>query len=516
MRVYNSLSDWVYGLAPAEKSIDSLKYGHKIQATVSLKSTTIRNLGVIAGLQAFVSVLNAVTMIVLARLLAPIDFGIIAIAGFFIGFVGQFGDFGMGAAVIQRKDRVQESLQTGATLRFILGLVIFIIAFVSAPLIANLFSTPQATDVIRVLSITFVLGSFGFIPNNSLAKNLEFGKLAIASSVGAIVTSGVSIGLAFAGFSYWSIVYGSVLAVVATLLTLYLISPWKISWKLDRGLAKELFAFGIHVFIMVLMVFLIITLDNAAIGVALGAVALGFYYVAYRWATVFANFLTHMVNRVMFPTYAKVQEDDARLRRGYFQTLEVISLIGAPLYIGFFAVVPEFVIFILGDKWETSIVVMRILCMFGLIRVILQPAGDLFLAKGKSKWLSVTNAVNLLIMIIFLYPAILWAGIEGVALLVFLIYLFHTIVIYWLTTRLLGIRFGDITSKFADPLVASLGMLVVLILVRAFMGFSIPAFATLIAVGAVSYFLIVYALSGERIRYYLQEIRTIIRQRRAL
>ncbi len=502
-------------LAPAEKAIDSLKYKQKILATVSLKSTTVRNLGVIAGLQAFVSLLNAVTMIVLARLLAPVDFGIIAIAGFFVGFVSQFGDFGLGAAVIQRKDRIQESLQTGATLRLLMSLGIFLIALASAPLIADIFSAPEATDVIRVLSITFVLASFGFIPNNSLAKSLEFGKLAIASSVGAITTSAVSIGLALAGFSYWSIVYGSVLAVITTLLTLYLVSPWKISWKLDRPLGKELFAYGIHVFIMALIVFLIFTLDNAAIGIALGAVTLGFYYIAYRWATVFANFLTTMVNRVMFPTYSKVQDDDARLRRGYFQTLEVISFIGAPLYIGLFAVVPEFVVFILGEKWEPSIIAMRILCLFGLTRVILQPAGDLFLAKGRTKWLSVTNAVNLLIMVVFLYPAILWGGIEGVAFLILMIYIFHTMIIYWLVTKLLGIRLVDITSKFADPLVASLGMLVVLVLVRAFIGFSIPAFVALIAIGATTYSLLIYSISGDKIRYYMREFRDIVGQRRA-
>ncbi|TET91151.1 MAG: lipopolysaccharide biosynthesis protein [Methanomassiliicoccales archaeon] len=480
---------------------------------MSLKTTTVRNLGIVAGLQLFISAMNAVTLIVLARLLTPFDFGIIGIAGFFLGFIGQFGDFGLGAAVIHRKDRVEESLQTGAMLRIIIGLIVFLVAFFSAPLASMIFSTPEATDVVRILAVTILIGSFGFIPNNALAKRLEFGRLAIAAFVGMIVTSSVSIGLALAGFSYWAIVYGSVAASVATLLTLYVIFPWKFTWKVDKQIAKELFRYGIHVFLMVLIVFLIFNLDNAAIGIVISVAALGIYFIAYRWASVFANFLTKMVNRVMFPTYSSIQEDEGRLRTGYLQTLDVISFIGAPLYFGFFIVAPEFVVFVLGDKWTPAIIALQILCLFGFIRVILQPAGDLFLAKGKTKWLSITNAVNLVIMIVFLYPAVLWGGIEGVALLVFLIYFFHTIIIYWLTTKLLNIRFVDITNTFADPLIASLGMLIVVLVFKAFAGFSLGVFAASILIGFITYLVFIYALSRKKILYYLREIMSMIRQR---
>lgn len=479
---------------------------------MSLKTATVRNLGIIAGLQVFISGMNAITLIVLARLLTPYDFGIIGIAGFFLGFIGQFGDFGLGAAVIHRKDRVEEALQTGATLRVVIGLAIFLVAFFSAPLVSVIFSNPDATNVVRILSVTFIIGSFGFIPNNALAKRLEFGRLAIASLVGVIVATSVSIGLAFLGFSYWAIVYGSVCASVATIFALYFVFPFKMKWKVDKQLAMELFRYGIHVFLMVLIVFLIFNLDNAAVGIVLGTAALGFYFVAYRWANVFANFLTRMVGRVMFPTYSRIQEDKRRLRLGYFQTLEVISFIGAPLYLGFFAVVPDFVIFVLGEKWIPCIVALEILCLFGFIRVILQPAGTLFLATGKTKWLSITNAVNLIVMIVFLYPAIIWGRIEGVALLVFLIYFFHTIVVYWLTTKLLNIRFVDITSRFADPLVASLGMLMVVLVFKTFAGFSVGVFVASILLGVLVYSALIYISSRKKILYYLREIKTMIKQ----
>ncbi|UCD92585.1 MAG: polysaccharide biosynthesis C-terminal domain-containing protein, partial [Methanobacteriota archaeon] len=179
----------------------------------------------------------------------------------------------------------------------------------------------------------------------------------------------------------------------------------------------------------------------------------------------------------------------------------------------FFIIAPEFVTFILGDRWTPAVVALQILCLFGFIRVILQPAGDLFLAKGKTKCLSITNAVNLVIMIIFLYPAILWGGIEGVALLVFLIYFFHTIIIYWLTTRLLNIKYRDITNTFADPLIASLLMLLVVFVFKIFAGISLAVFVASILIGIVAYLAFIWALSRRKIRYYLREIMSMIRQR---
>lgn len=480
---------------------------------MSLRAKTAKNIGIVAFLQVFATAINVLTFIILARLLTPFDFGIVAIASFVLGIIGQFSDFGLGPAVIQRQEDVEEALYTGGALRILIALFLFIMTFLLAPFASILFQSPEVTDVIRISALMFFLSSAGFVSTNRLVKELRFGKIAYVMVVISLTSAVFSIGFAWTLQSYWAMVFGPMIGSAFGLIALYLVCPWKARFRIDKKIAKELFEYGKHVFLMLFLVFLIFHLDDAFIAGVLGVVALGYYYVSYRWSSFIANFLTKLIYRVMFPTYAQMQEDRARLKKAYVETLNVISIMSFPLYLGLIMVAPDFIAILIGESWMPSVIALQILCVFGLLRTLTEPAGNVFLAIGKSKILSLTNLLNFVILTIFIYPATLWYGIEGVALLVVMMYLSHTMILWWFVKKELDIGFSQIGDATKTPFLSALLMFSFLLFSKTILGSGLFPFIAMIIIGGIVYSIAIYASEGERIRYYLAEIRRVLSSR---
>ncbi len=473
---------------------------------MSLRAKTARNIGIVAVLQVFASAVNAITLIVLARLLTPYDFGLVGIATFVLGIIAQFSDFGLGPAVIQRQKDTEEALYTGGALRLLIALVLFIFAFLTADVAAWIFKTDEVVPVIRVAALMFFLTSAGFVSTNRLTKELKFGRLAIVTVVTSLVSATTSISIAWLTRTYWAMIIGPIVGTSVGLIALYLVCPWKARFRIDRRIAKELYDYGKHIFLMLFLVFLIFHLDDAFVGAFLGLTILGYYYVAYRWSSYFANFLTKLVYRVMFPTYSQIQNEPRKLKQGYVETLELLSLVAFPLYFALAVVAPEFVTLILGDQWMPAVLSLQILCFFGLARTLTEPAGNVFMAIGKTRILSFTNLLNFIILIIFIYPATTQYGIEGVSFLVVMMLFSHMIILWWFMTKNLDITFGDIGETFRGPLLSSILMFICMVLVKSLLGVGLVSFGVTLIVGAFLYLVLVYAYDREKIKYYWAEL----------
>jgi O-antigen/teichoic acid export membrane protein len=476
---------------------------------MSLRVRTVRNIGIVAILQILASTVNAITLIVLARLLLPYDFGIVGIAAVVLGIIAQFSDFGLGPAVIQRQTDIEEALYTGGALRILIALALFITAFLTADVAAWIYQTGEVANVIRVSALMFFLTSAGFVSTTRLTKELKFGRLAIVTAVTSIVSASASISIAWFLRSYWAMIIGPIIGSSVGLIALYLVCPWKARFRIDRRIARELFVYGKHVFLMLFLVFLIFHLDDAFVGAFLGITVLGYYYVAYRWSSYIANFLTKLVYRVMFPTYSLIQEQPDKLKRGYLETLDLLSLTSFPLYLALVVVAPEFIELLLGDQWMPAVLSLQILCFFGLMRTLTEPAGNVFLAIGKSKILSLTNSLNLIILLVFIFPA-LGFSIEGVSLLIVMMYLSHMIILWWFITKNMDVTFSEIGETFRGPLLASTLMFIAMLMVKVLLTGALLTFVATLLVGVGVYLAVILAYEGDRIKYYWRELRKML------
>lgn len=472
-----------------------------MEIQVGLKEKTVKNISIVGGVQVFTYGLQAITGIILARLLLPSDFGIVAIAYLVLAVIALFKDFGLGAAIIQRKEDIEEALVTGFTARLILSVILFLFAFFIAPFWARFFSDPSQSPtaisaVIRVLSITLLIESFGFIPGTRLTKELKFKIEAIPRVCSAVVNSGVAISLAFCGFSYWSLVYASLASSVVSLIVLSIVNPWKIRFGIDRKVAKQLFQYGKHIIAASTIIFLITNLDDVFVGKLLGLTTLGYYTIAWMWGNWSATNLASVVSRVMFPTYSKIQDDIPRLRNGFLKTLEYVSLLTFPASFGMFAIAPEFVNIVLGEKWAQAIVPLRILCFYGLLNVIANTMGQVFLAKGRPDILTKVATFTLLVMILLLYPAITYMKLIGVSLVVVLHSLFSVPWQLYILRNMIDLKLRSFFEKISIPLISSLLMVLIIFLSKMFFRFdNIADFVMLLAVGILSYLAMLYILT---------------------
>ncbi|WP_340817866.1 lipopolysaccharide biosynthesis protein [Methanolobus sp. WCC4] len=421
---------------------------------MSLKQLTITNLKISAGMSVFSKVLGMLTSVVLARLLLPSDFGIITIVYIFLGAMNLFTELGFGSAVIHRKEKIEEALGTSFTINLIISVFLFFIIFFAAPYLASFYDEPVITNVLRVLGIGIIFSAFQFVPSVYFRKNLQFGKTAIPAFVSGLTNTIVAIILAYSGFGVWSLVYGSLASTFVNVVMLLIMCPCKPKLTFDMDIGKELFVFGKYLFAANIIIFINLHIDDAIGGKLLGITALGYYYLAYRWGT-FAERIIGITEKVMFPTYAKIQDDLPKMRKGYLGVLKYVSIMTFPISIGLFAIAPEFVTVVLGEKWVPSIIPMQILCFFGLFSTIASTTGSVFTAAGKPKFVRDISSLMTVLIIVLIYPMSIYYGIIGLSLTVTIGAILSAIIASYYLLKVLDLDFLQYISAIKYSIVAS-------------------------------------------------------------
>lgn len=427
---------------------------------MSLKNQTVQGLAWVALSTIIKKFLSFATQIVLARLLTPGDFGLIAIGLLAINTMGLFRDLGFGVALIHKKD---DSNHTAANTAFVIlpfvALILVLIAYFSAPYIALFFDNGIVEHMVQVLALTFVISSFGTVPSILLEKELEFKKKVIPETVPIVGYACFTILLALKGYGIWSLVYGQIVSAILTAGSIWIVSAWRPTFKFDSKAAKELFAYGKHVISGTIIIFIITNIDDAIVGRILGSEALGFYTMAFLISNLPATQITHIISRVMFPTYSKLQDNKDALRNAYMKTLNYISTLTIPASLGILVIGPELINVILGEKWAPSIVALQVLCIFGLLRSIGATCGPIFQATGNPIILRNSGILKLLLFLVMVFPLTINYGILGMSLATTLPVLITIIFELLMVSKIIGIKFNVIITVFLIPLVNSLIMM---------------------------------------------------------
>jgi O-antigen/teichoic acid export membrane protein len=476
----------------------------------SLKKRTVKNVGIVMLIKVINSILNVVTLAILARLLFPSDFGIVVVGTLVIAIFVEINELGIRAAVIHRSDKIEEALHTGAMLRWVATLPFLAAILFFAPQFAGFFNVPEASTVIQVLSIVLVIDTLGFVSTTRLTKNLEFKKLAYPALAKNLTTVTLAVALAYVGFSYWSLVYGNIIGAIVWLIVLYAVSPWKPKFVFDKEVAKDIIRYSKYVYIAQIFVFLYFNIDDAVIGRVLGVVMLGFYAVAYSWGTLPGKTM-RFLHGVMFPTYARIKDDIARLKKWYLETLRYISMATFPMAFGLIIIASDFVLLILHKKWEPSIIPLQILCLYGITDSINLPSGSLIMALGKTSIAAKQTAFTTTVLMILIYPAVVTMGIVGGALVVLLAGVISNIWLFSAAKKLLGITWSEIARNLYKQLLASVSFAAVIFILKFLLAPSLPVLALYVILGVVIYFVVMYFITKREILREVKEIWSLMR-----
>jgi O-antigen/teichoic acid export membrane protein len=462
---------------------------------MNLKQKTVQNIGIVFIAAVFTRLIKFVSTIILARILLPEDFGLVAIASIFLNLLDMFKDLGVGNALIYKKEKVDDAADTAFIIIPLLGAVLFAIAYFSAPFAAIFFGDAIVTDIIRVSAITFLLAPFGSVPSILFEKNLDFKKSQTPQIISSTVSSVLSIFLALVGFGVWSLIYSGLIGAVTGLLVIWKITPWRPRLRFDLSIAKELFGYGKHILASSFFIFLATNLDSTIIGRLLGVTALGLYSMAYRISNYPVTNVTYLISGVMFPTYSKLHGAGGKLKKAYLMTFKYVSLLSIPASFGILIITNDFVQVVMKPKWGPIIPIIQILCFYGLVRSLGATTGEIFKATGKPKLLAFFTAMSLGLFVLLVIPAITFYGVVGVCVITTFSEGFTVVFALREVNRILGISLKEFSDMLKDPFVAGSLALLVAYLVKLMIYETswVSLFAIFISY-SITYILLIYLL----------------------
>ncbi|WP_225741186.1 lipopolysaccharide biosynthesis protein [Halorussus halophilus] len=450
---------------------------------------------------------------VLTWLLSPTQFGLVGYALLTLAAVRRMSTLGLDQALIEKKaDDVDEFLDVAWTLRVVRGFVLAGVIFLIAPFVAGFFSAPEAGPLVKGIAVIPILKGFENPGRVYFRKQLNFDKQFIYIVGRAVVGVVVAITAAFILGNAWALVLGTIAGRASALVLSYAIHPYRPQLNIDREQIRDLLGYGKWITLSGIVVYLINEGDDAFVGWFIGAGALGFYQVAYRFSNAPATEITKVVSSVVFPAYAKVQDDTETLRRGFFKTVEVTTFLSFPAAVGIIVVAPTFAETFLRPKWSTDTMVMlfQILALWGLLRSLGATTGPLFQAVGKPDLATKIQLGKLAIIAVLIYPATEAYGVAGTAGVIVVNSLFFSEpVAGYLAVREVDGEMRELLALIGYPLVASAVMGGAVFWVRETAGLSegILAFSALVLVGVGSYALSTLVLT----RWFGYDLLTTIR-----
>ena len=297
--------------------------------------------------------------IILARLLSPSDFGLIGMLAIFVAISNVFIEGGLAKALIQRKDCQDIDFSTAFVANVGMSLVIYVILFLTAPLIADFYDEPVLVDIIRILSLNFILGSFNIVQRAKLMANVDFKSLAQINVISTIVSGGVGIAMAYYGCGVWSLVGQTLCSTIVLLLLFPLYSKWRPSVSFSGDSFRQLFGFGSKLMVTGVYSVILNNISTICIGRFYKSSQLGFYTRASQFSEMISSTLYDVLGNVTFPVLSHLQDDREKLIAVYRKSLFLTAMIIFPIMILCALLARPMVLIMLTEKWLPCVVMMQ-------------------------------------------------------------------------------------------------------------------------------------------------------------
>jgi PST family polysaccharide transporter len=421
------------------------------------RRTVLRALGWSAGVKFIGQFVSIIFGIILARMLVPDDFGLIAMVMVFAGFAYLLTDVGLGSALVQKQNIESIHYTTVFWTNLSLGAFIALVFYVCAPLLAEFYHREEIELIAQILSIQFIVGALALVPRYVLVKNLDFRVISLADFFGMIVGGAIGIIMAYRGFGLWSLVSQLLANSIFSALVIWINSRWLPELKYSKSALKEMFAFSFFVFATNSVQHSTRQLDKLLSGKFLGGEAAGLLDKAQSMMLFPVRNISHVVGSVMFPALSQIQGDLERTRKVYLMSIRAIAFVTFPMMAGIFSVAESFTLGILGQQWADMIPILRILCFAGVASSIVSVTGAVYLSQGKSKLDFKVNLLTRPIAIIGVSTGIFW-GVTGVALGFTLSLWINTLITLSVAGSLIGVNLVRLAALLKTTFLISLIM----------------------------------------------------------
>lgn|GEM_PF-3481151 len=353
--------------------------------------------------------------LILAAILVPEDFGLLAIALVSLDFLTKLTDVGLSQAIIQKNVENKSQYDSIWTIGVIRGFSLFLIIFLAAPLIASLFNEPRVVDLLRVLSLKPLIEELASIRIVELAKNLNFKSLAIIKIMEAVVNTVIAV-ILVSIFQIWALVFGILAGSLTYLILSYVLAPYKPKLRFEIASINSFISFGLWIFLSSFITIVANSAVQIIISRNLGAEALGLYYLSLKLGFLAVEVSSEVIGTVAFPLYSKIQKNFEKISFTWKAIIKGIMITYIPIACLIIAEIPYLIDYVLGIKWQGTISLIRLITAAGIFGIVGDAVVPILKATGRPDKDLIVGLIQYSLLLTGVIILINYFGIEGVAL----------------------------------------------------------------------------------------------------
>lgn len=456
---------------------------------------------------------SMVVSIILARILMPDDYGIVALVGIFITICNVFVSGGFGGALIQKKDADDIDFSSVFYISFVIALIFYLVLFFCAPLVAKLYENELITPILRVMGLRLPLASINSVQQAYVSRRMVYKKFFWATLIGTIISAVIGIWMAYTGYGVWALVAQDLINVIIDTLVLAIVDRWYPKLKFSFSKVKSLFSYGWKVLVASIIEAIYNDLRGLIIGIKYSSADLAYYNKGNNFPNIITNNINSSLNSVLFSALSKLQDEQQRLKEVVRRGMQVSSYVIFPCMIGLAVIADAFVKAILTEKWLPIIPYLQIMCFIGAIQSLDTANIQIMKALGRSDLFLKTEIIRRIVGITGILISMPF-GVFWIALSIVPTALIGLIINAIESKKLLGYAFKDQIKDIMPASILSILMGAIVYSIS-----FVPLNATVVLVLQVLFGIIVYVLASvifkiDSFSFICHTIKTLLKRKK--
>jgi PST family polysaccharide transporter len=369
---------------------------------------------------------------VLARLLTPEEFGVVAVVAVFTGFFELISSMGLGPAVIQNRDLTDEDNSSIFIFVLLVGIILAFVFYNFSYFIAKFYQNEEYIKIGKYLSVSVFFHSISSLPVALIKKRGEFKKIGAIGVSSDLLIGILTVYLAYRGVGYFALVWKAVSSSVYVFILSFIYSDLKFKLSLNINSMKKIAGVSVYQFFHSFLGYFSRNTDNILIGKYIGIVPLGYYDKAYKLMLYSIQNLTHVINPVLLPIFSNYQEDSELVYRSYLKIIKLLAIIGMSLSIFLFFTANEIISILFGNQWASTVPLFKILALTVWMQIVLSSSSSVFQYKGRTDLLFLNGIISSSIMICCILYGVMNKSLILVAFGLLVSFIFSFIFCHWL------------------------------------------------------------------------------------
>ena len=359
-----------------------------------------------------VLIVQFIVGIILARLLDPKDYGLVALTMIFTGVSAAITDGGFEKSLIHKQDLSRLQISTVFYINMLLGIGMMLILIAAAPSLSVFFREPKLTPVLQVVSVGILINALGQTPSALLRKEFNFKKISFAHMLGSFLGGAVGLIMAYNGYGVWALVYSTLVSQVIMLVGYLLYSTWRPQLAFSYNSIKEMLPYGLNILYSSFLFFAIQQFNNFIIGRFYNKSDLGLYHRGSRFPELITSIIEGVVLKMAFPLFAKVQNDNQQLTQMLEKIVKLLAFVCFPLLTILFVNASDVTLVLFTSKWSGSIIYLELFCFVKLFYPFIIIYKEVLLVKGHAKLssriLTIFSAFEIILVLLLVKYGIIY------------------------------------------------------------------------------------------------------------